>query len=147
MFFVLYSLEIRLSFLIKMFEGLLTVEECREALKYGMDTGKSPGIDGLTAEFYIAFCAVLGSFVFCFARGLDLWCSREIYVFQLESEIVCIFEKGSGSKLNLDKTEGMWFGSMAGRTDGPVNIKWKTDFIKVLGIFRRDIQKCCMSNM
>ena len=50
-------------------------------------------------------------------------------------EIVSIFEKSSGSKLNLDKTEGMWFGSMAGRTDGPVNIKWRTDFIKVLGIF------------
>ena len=49
-------------------------------------------------------------------------------------EIVRIFEKGSGSKLNLDKTEGMWFGSMVGRTDGPVNIKWRTDFIKVLGI-------------
>ena len=29
----------------------------------------------------------------------------------------------------------MWFGSMAGRGDGPVNIKWKTDFIKILGIF------------
>ena len=41
-------------------EGLLTVEECREALN-GMDTGKSPGIDGLTAEFYVAFWAVLGS--------------------------------------------------------------------------------------
>ena len=50
-------------------------------------------------------------------------------------EIVRIFAKGSGSKLNLDKTEGMWFSSMAGRTDGPVNIKWRTDFIKVLGIF------------
>ena len=41
-------------------EGLLTVEECREALN-GMDTKKSPGIDGLTAEFYIAFWAILGS--------------------------------------------------------------------------------------
>ena len=41
-------------------EGLLTVEECREALN-GMDTGKSPGIDALTAEFYVAFWAVLGS--------------------------------------------------------------------------------------
>ena len=50
-------------------------------------------------------------------------------------EIVRIFEKGLGSKLNLDKTESMWFSSMAGRTDGPVNIKWRTDFIKVLGIF------------
>ena len=50
-------------------------------------------------------------------------------------EIVHTFEKGSGSKLNLDKTEGMWFGSRAGRTDGPVNIKQRTNFIKVLGIF------------
>ena len=50
-------------------------------------------------------------------------------------EIVRIFEKGSGSKLNLDKMEGMWFGFMAGRTDGPVIIKWRTDFIKVIGIF------------
>ena len=33
-------------------EGLLTVEECHEALN-GMNTGKSPGIDGLTAEFYL----------------------------------------------------------------------------------------------
>ena len=41
-------------------EGFLTVEECREALN-GMDTGKSPGIDGLTAEFYLAFWAVLGN--------------------------------------------------------------------------------------
>ena len=44
-------------------EGLLTVEECRKALN-GMDTGKSPGIDGLKAEFYIAFWAVLGSDLF-----------------------------------------------------------------------------------
>ena len=41
-------------------QGLLTVEQCREALN-GMDTGISLGIDGLTAEFYIAFWAVLGS--------------------------------------------------------------------------------------
>ena len=46
-----------------------------------------------------------------------------------------MYEKGSGSKLNLGKTEGMWFGSMAGGEDGPVDIKWRTDFIKVLGIF------------
>ena len=41
-------------------EGFLTVEEYREALN-GMDTGKSPGIDGLTAEFYIAIWAVIAS--------------------------------------------------------------------------------------
>ena len=50
-------------------------------------------------------------------------------------EIICIYERGSGSRLNLGKTEGMWFSSMAGRGDGPVNIKWRTDCIKILGIF------------
>ena len=55
-----------------------------------------------------------------------------------------VYMKGSGSKLNSGKTEGMWFASMAGREDGPVDIKWRTDFIKVLGIFfttsRRDLE-------
>ena len=41
-------------------EGLLTVEECQEAPNE-MDTGKSPGTDDLTAEFNLAFWAVLGS--------------------------------------------------------------------------------------
>ena len=41
-------------------EGLLTVEECHEASNE-MNTGKSPGIDSLTAEFCLAFWAVIGS--------------------------------------------------------------------------------------
>ena len=40
-------------------EGLLTVEECCEVLN-GMNTGKSPGIDGLMAEFYLTFSADIG---------------------------------------------------------------------------------------
>ena len=40
-------------------EGLLTVKECCEALN-GMKTGKSPSIDGFTAEFYLAFWAIIG---------------------------------------------------------------------------------------
>ena len=50
-------------------------------------------------------------------------------------EIIHIYKRGSGSRLNLGETEGMWFGSMAGRGDGLVNIKWRTDCIKILGIF------------
>ena len=50
-------------------------------------------------------------------------------------KIIRIYEKGSGSKLNLGKTEGMWFTSMAGRRDGPVKIKWRTDCINILDIF------------
>ena len=35
-------------------EGLLTVKECKEALK-NFSKNKSPGTDGLTAEFYSFF--------------------------------------------------------------------------------------------
>ena len=40
-------------------EGLLTVEECFAALA-GMARRKAPGSDGLPAEFYLKFWAVLG---------------------------------------------------------------------------------------
>ena len=40
-------------------EGLLTVEECLEALT-GMARRKAPGLDGLPAEFYLKFWSVLG---------------------------------------------------------------------------------------
>ena len=39
-------------------EGLLTVEECKEALK-NFSKNKSPGTDGLTAEFYSFFWDLL----------------------------------------------------------------------------------------
>ena len=40
-------------------EGLLTVDECFAAL-VGMARRKAPGSDGLPAEFYLKFWAVLG---------------------------------------------------------------------------------------
>ena len=40
-------------------EGLLTVEECLEALT-GMARRKAPGLDGLPPEFYLKFWSVLG---------------------------------------------------------------------------------------
>ena len=40
-------------------EGLLTIEECKKALD-SMQNGKSPGCDGITAEFYNAFWPVIG---------------------------------------------------------------------------------------
>ena len=71
-------------------EGLLTVEECHEALN-GTNTGKSPGIDSLTAEFYIAFWAVLGSdrvevLNYSFQHG-------QLSVFQLRGLLFLIFKK------------------------------------------------------
>ena len=49
--------------------------------------------------------------------------------------IINIFERGSGSRLNPKKTEGLWIGSQAGRTSGPVNITWVADKLKILGVY------------
>ena len=44
------------------------------------------------------------------------------------------FEKVSGLKLNVLKTEAMWIGSLQSCEDEPLGFKWKT-CIKFLGIF------------
>ena len=44
------------------------------------------------------------------------------------------FEKVSGLKLNVMKTEAMWIGSLQSCEDEPLGFKWKT-CIKFLGIF------------
>ena len=49
--------------------------------------------------------------------------------------IIHVFEQGSGSHLNTQKTEGLWIGTSAGRTTGPVNITWVTDKLKILGVY------------
>ena len=50
-------------------------------------------------------------------------------------EVYGSFEKGSGSKLNLGKCEGLWLGSWRDRAEAPVAINWTSSKIKVLGIF------------
>lgn len=45
------------------------------------------------------------------------------------------FEKGTGSKLNLSKCEGLWLGAWRNRSDSPVPIAWSSVKIKVLGVF------------
>ena len=47
-----------------------------------------------------------------------------------------VFEKASGLKLHVTKTEAMWIGSLQNRGDEPLGVKWKT-CIKFLGIFIR----------
>ena len=45
-----------------------------------------------------------------------------------------LFEKASGLKLNVTKTEAMWIGSLRNCESEPLGVKWKT-CIKLLGIF------------
>ena len=49
--------------------------------------------------------------------------------------MINIYEQGSGSKLNLNKTKGMWLGSKQGQNTGPIDITWVTDQLKLLGIY------------
>ena len=46
-----------------------------------------------------------------------------------------LYEQGSGSKLNLSKSKGLWLGSWKDRIDSPVSLDWTSVKVKVLGIF------------
>ena len=48
-------------------------------------------------------------------------------------DIINKFEAATGGKLNMEKTEGIYIGNKAGKTQGPVPIRWKTENIDVLG--------------
>ena len=45
-----------------------------------------------------------------------------------------LFEKASGSRLNLGICRGLWLGSWRNRSDSPVAIDWSNKMIKVLGV-------------
>jgi len=57
------------------------------------------------------------------------------YLIRRAFNLINVFERGSGSRLNPKKTEGLWIGSQAGRTSGPVNITWVADKLKILGVY------------
>ena len=45
------------------------------------------------------------------------------------------YERGSGSKLNLSKSKGLWLGPWANLSDPPVALEWLSVKMKVLGVF------------
>ena len=45
------------------------------------------------------------------------------------------YERGSGSRLNLSKSKGLWLGPWANGSDPPVALEWSSVKIKVLGVF------------
>ncbi|KAI8478581.1 hypothetical protein Bbelb_436790 [Branchiostoma belcheri] len=48
--------------------------------------------------------------------------------------LISKFESGTGSKLNMQKTEALWLGSWRGRSDKPFPIKrWDSTYLKLLG--------------
>ena len=49
-------------------------------------------------------------------------------------EVYHKYERGSGSKLNIAKSKGLWLGAWTGRTDPPVPFDWTVTKLKVLGV-------------
>ena len=45
------------------------------------------------------------------------------------------FEGGSGAKLNVSKSKGLWLGVWSGRRNPPVQLDWTSEKIKVLGVY------------
>ena len=45
------------------------------------------------------------------------------------------YERGSGDQLNRSKCMGLWLRSWNGRTDSPLDMKWTSEMVKVLGVF------------
>ena len=74
-------------------------------------------------------------------RCLSQYADDTSIIFCSDQAIVSVFdtydlyERGSGSKLNLRKSKGLWLGPWNGRLDSPVAIDWSSVKIKVLGVF------------
>ena len=50
------------------------------------------------------------------------------------SPAIVFYERGSGPKLNLSKTEAMWLGAWKDRLDEPLGLTWVRK-LKILGVF------------
>lgn len=47
--------------------------------------------------------------------------------------LIRVYELASGCRINMDKTEGLWLGSFRGRRDTPLDLKWTSDSVRILG--------------
>ncbi|XP_078355036.1 uncharacterized protein LOC144639618, partial [Oculina patagonica] len=115
-------------------EGLLTKDECFASLKQ-MAKGKSPGSDGLSAEFYLAFWESVGQEL---VDSLNHYADDTTCLVGDTTSASNLFKKldlfklCSGLELNRTKTEALWLGSNKNRTDTPFGIRWPKDYVNAL---------------
>ena len=55
--------------------------------------------------------------------------------FNYLKKVFYTYSEGSGSKINIQKTQGLWLGAWKNRNDNPGNFKWTNKQIKILGIY------------
>ena len=54
--------------------------------------------------------------------------------FEYLGNIIKLYEQASGAKINFTKSQGLWCGEWISRNDNPLNLCWRNDFLKVLGV-------------
>ena len=58
---------------------------------------------------------------------------KSVYSLAALFRVINVYERGSGAKLNVSKTEAMWLGAWRSRADQPFGLTWVTK-IKILGV-------------
>ena len=59
---------------------------------------------------------------------------RSLHSLRVLLDVISVYEKGSGAKLNRSKSEAMWVGSWKTRNDQPFGLTWVKK-MKILGVF------------
>lgn len=95
----------------------------------------NPKIEGFLLPGAHGLCYKVGNY------ADDTTCMVKSYrSLQVLFNMINIYERGSGARLNLTKTEAMWLGAWRKRDDQPLGLKWVTK-IKFLGVvFGRDTE-------
>ena len=62
------------------------------------------------------------------------------------SDCLRLYESGSGAKLNMSKSRGLFVGSWKGRVDFPLSLEWTSDHVKILGLLVGPERSLCLLN-
>ena len=69
-----------------------------------------------------------------FADDMNVVVSTDNSIYKL-FELLDKYELATNSKINKDKTEAKWLGKWKDRTDKPLNLKWKSGEVMLLGVY------------
>ena len=58
---------------------------------------------------------------------------KSVYSLAAVFRVINVYERGSGAKLNVSKTEAMWLGAWRSRADQPFGLTWVTK-MKIIGV-------------
>ena len=83
-------------------EGRITYNECFSALQ-SFQKNKTPGNDGLTAEFYLAFWSLFGKYIVDSMYGLLTKCEVKMAGYWPSSFFACLWTETKSRSINSQK--------------------------------------------